>query len=49
MNYTNKKSLLEQYQEKLKQRETTPDTYFLDQFSNNNLGKTQNISNGTNE
>ena len=45
MNYTNKKSLLEQYQEKLKQRETTPDTYFLDQFSNNNLGKTQNISN----
>ena len=45
MNYTTKKSLIEQYQEKLNQRETNLDTYFLDQFSNNQIGKTQTLLN----
>ena len=39
------KSRIEQYQEKLKERETNNDNYFLDRFSGNKLGKTLNLSN----
>ena len=47
MAYNNKKSKLEQYQEKLKERETNNDTYFLDKFSNNKFGKTLNLQNNS--
>ena len=47
MEYNNKRTKLEQYKEKLKERNNDYDLYFLDKFSNGKMDKTLNLKNNS--